>query len=50
MCSVDGQMLQAVDMVYIDYESQAPISGVGGELLYFDLPGYSAQRFAFKRN
>ena len=34
MCSVDGQMLQVVDMVYIDYESQALISGVGGELLY----------------
>ena len=30
MCSVDGQMLQVVDMVYIDYESPGPDSGVGG--------------------
>ena len=42
MCSVDGQILQADDMVYIEDESQATIGGIRGELLYFDLPGYSA--------
>ena len=42
MCSVDGQILQAADMVYIHFESQVTIGGMGGELLYFDLPGYSA--------
>ena len=42
MCSVDGQILQADGMVYIEDESQATIGGIRGELLYFDLPGYSA--------
>ena len=41
-CSVDGQELQTGDMVYIEDESQVMISGSGGELLYFNLPRYSA--------
>ena len=39
---VDGQILQAENMVYIEDECQVTIGGMGGELLYFDLPGYSA--------
>ena len=50
MCTVDGQILQAADMVYINAEFQITIGGMGGELLYFDLAGYSASRFAVKRN
>ena len=42
MCSVDGQILQVGDMVYLEYESQVTIGAMGGELLYFDLTGYSA--------
>ena len=41
-CSVDGQELQAGDMVYIEDESKLNVSGTEGELLYFDLPGYGA--------
>ena len=41
-CSLDGQELQAGDMVYIEDQSRLTISGTQGELLYFDLPRYGA--------
>ena len=41
-CSLDGQELQAGDMVCIEDESRLTISGTEGELLYFDLPRYGA--------
>ena len=41
-CSVDGQELQAGDMVYIEDKSRLTISGTEGELLYFDLPRHGA--------
>ena len=39
---VDGPILQQENMVYIEDEFQVTIGGIGGELLYFDLLGYSA--------
>ena len=39
---MNDRELWAGDMMYLEDESRLTVSGIEGELLYFDLPRYSA--------
>ena len=41
-CTMNDRELWAGDMMYLEDESRLTVSGIEGELLYFDLPRYSA--------